>query len=107
MFQSLKPFFQEKHGQAVSFLPGGCGGRPEPQLLRVLPFFYQAGQQDGPDGIVVGGIAEEVGFVGGHGLDDLAADLRLAGCLQEQRTRSLMEPRPSCLTIGARRLSNR
>src|ERR1017187_2851111 len=29
-------FLQEKHRQAVGFLPGGCRGRPEPQLLRVV-----------------------------------------------------------------------
>ena len=30
------------------------------------------------------GIAEKVGFVGGHGLDHLAADLRLASSLEER-----------------------
>ena len=77
MFQSLKPVLQQKHGQAVGFLPGGCRGRPEPQLLAypaALP--SSCGSKNGPYGVIVGGIAEEVGFVGGHGFDDLAADLR-------------------------------
>src|ERR1039458_558732 len=75
---------QEKHGQAVSFLPGGRGSRPEPQFLRVPPAFLQPGQQDGPYGLIMSGIAEEVGLDGGHGLDHPAADLRLASGLDER-----------------------
>src|SRR5271157_645191 len=35
---------QEKHGQAVSFLPGGRGSRPEPQFSGFPPGFLQPGQ---------------------------------------------------------------
>src|ERR1035438_1676996 len=77
-------FLQEKQRQAESFLPSRCRGRPEPQLLQIPTVILQAGQQDSSDGLIMGGIAKEVGFVGRHGLDDLAADLCFARGLEER-----------------------
>src|SRR5208283_476906 len=74
----------EEHGQAVRLLSGRCRGRPEPQPLRVPPLLLQPRQQDGSYGLIVGGIAKEIGLIGRHGLDHLAADSRIARGLEER-----------------------
>jgi hypothetical protein len=76
MFQSLNP------SQAGEAWPGcRLPARWMPQPTRTATSSYpaalpSAGATGRSYGVIMGGIAEEVGFVGRHGLDDLAADLR-------------------------------
>ena len=70
----------EEHGQAIGLLAGGAGGAPEAQGAAVAAGFDEFGQQLGAQQLEGAGVAEEAGFVDGHGLGDGALEGRvLAG----------------------------
>ena len=72
---------EQQHGAGVGFLAGGAGGAPEAQGAGEAARLDEFGKQIGAQQLEGPAIAEEAGFVDGHGLGDGALEGRvLRGC---------------------------
>jgi hypothetical protein len=69
---------EQKHGHAVGFLAGGAGGAPDAQPARVLARLDELGKQLRAQQVEGADVAEEAGFVDGHGLGNLSLEGRIA-----------------------------
>ena len=75
--------FSQQHCERVSFLPRGAGGAPDAEAPREATGLNEAGQDLGTKEFKGPIVAEEAGFVDGHGFSNGALQLQIFPDAQE------------------------